>query len=507
MFRNRVFTTCAAIAVAAATVGPVWAEGEINVAIIGEADTFDPVISTKDIVATVTQHFYETLYTFDANWAPTPLLADGMPQVSEDGLTYRITIRDGVQFHDGSPLEASDVAASLLRWVDSSARARSLKPNVSSIVADGSAVVITLTAPYSPLVSLLAFNSAGAVISPAENIGADGLIAPIGTGPYQVGEHKPDQYLLLTRFDGYVSPEGEISNAAGARNQVPDEIRFIPVADGNTRLEGLLSGQFDFAESISAESYARLEDSDTVEPVLLENAIWPMFAINHKEGLMTNPDLRKAVQAALSTEDMMIAAVGDDTFFQLDGSLFPDGHFWNNDAGIEVYNQADAAKAREFLAAGGYDGTPLRILTSHQYEFHFKMAEVAKYYLEAAGMTVELDVVDWATLGQKRNNPAEWDIFITHSPFLPEPALVALYSVKNRIGWANADKEAVLAQFSTETDPAARQELFAKIQGYVMDDIPFLKIGNIHTLRGKSVNLTGVPSSYWPIFWNADVSE
>ena len=80
--RSRLFLTAAATALLAA---PLSAE-TLDVAIIGEPDTFDPMVSTKDVVSIVTQHFVETLFTFDDTWSVVPLLAADMPEISEDGL-------------------------------------------------------------------------------------------------------------------------------------------------------------------------------------------------------------------------------------------------------------------------------------------------------------------------------------------------------------------------------------------------------------------------------------
>lgn len=498
----------AAVGVLMATSSLVHAGSIINVAVIGEPDTLDPMISTKDIVTTITQHIFETLYAFDENWQPQPLIAASMPEITDDGKTYRIALREGITFHDGSVLNSADVVDSINRWIKTSSRAKALISIIETVEMDGdNSIVIKLNSPYAPLLSLLAFSNAGAAIFPQEIIGEDGLTETIGSGPYLLAEHKPDQYIRLTAFKDYISPKGETSFAAGARNQTPDEIRFIPVPDASTRLEGVLSGQFQYADSIFTESFDRLNKSKTAEPVLRDNALWPMFAFNHKQGLMANLNLRKAVQFALSEEDMLIAAGGEDRYFQTKAALYPEGHLWHSKSGIEAYNVADAAKAGEYLKAGDYDGTPLRILTSHQYEFHFKMAEVAKFYLEAAGFKVKLDVVDWATLGQKRNNPDEWDIFITHSPFLPDPALVALYSPQNRIGWKNSEKEAMFEKFTRETDITKRKALFDSLQGLVFADVPFIKIGNLSELRGQARGMKGVPESPWMMFWNAQAPK
>lgn len=497
----------AALLASSALAYPVFADGTIDVAIIGEADTFDPMVSTKDVVSIVTQHFVETLYTFDSGWNIAPLLATDLPEISNDGKTYKIGIREGITFHDGSTMDAKDVVASLNRWLDVASRGKLVADKISSVEATGDyEVTISMSEAYSPLLSLLAFSNSAAVVYPEEII-ADTIENVVGTGPYMIAEHVPDQYLQLVKFDGYVSREEPSDGAAGKRAQTVDEIRFVPVPDPNTRVEGLLSGQFAFADSLPAESYGRLSDSDKADPMLLEPFGWPIFAINHKDGLLTDKTIRQALQAALPIDDMLFAAFGDDNFFLTDGPLYPEGWAWRNEAGAELFNQNDQAKAAELLKEAGYDGTPLRILTSRQYEFHFKMAEVAKVALEMAGFTVQMDVVDWATLGQRRNDPALWDIYITHSPFLPEPALTDLYSSTSRLGWSNPEKDEILANFTTETDPEKRKELFAELQQQFFEDVGFLKIGAFNALSGTVEGLEGVTATPWPFFWNVSLSE
>lgn len=115
---------------------------------------------------------------------------------------------------------------------------------------------------------------------------------------------------------------------------------------------------------------------------------------------------------------MMLAAFSDDRFYSVDGSIFPEGSFWHTEAGVARYGEGDPETAAKLLKDAGYDGTPIRLLTSRQYEFHYKIGEVAKAYLEAAGFKVDMQVVDWATLTTRRADPKQWDIFITHSNFL-----------------------------------------------------------------------------------------
>ncbi|MEO0382676.1 MAG: ABC transporter substrate-binding protein [Pseudomonadota bacterium] len=496
---------CAALLSGAVLAAPVSAQ-TLNVAIVGEPETLDPMMSTKDVVSIVTQHFVETLYTFDESWAVAPLLAEDLPEISDDGLTYSIDLRQGVTFHDGSSMDSADVVASLNRWLEVATRGRGVAEQVAGVSATSDhSIEIQMNEAYSPLLSLLAFSNSAAVIYPEETL-AETMTDIVGTGPYQIMEHVPDQYLQLGRFDGYVSRDEPSSGAAGMRSQTADEIRFVPVPDANTRVEGLLSGQFDFADGLPAESLARIEESDVADPLLLRPFGWPIFAINHKDGLLTDLPMRQALQAALPIDDMLFAAFGDDNFFVVDGPLYPEGWSWRTDAGADLYNQNDQGEAGGLLEEAGYDGTPLRILTSRQYEFHFKMAEVAAAALEQSGFAVQMDVVDWATLGQRRNDPALWDIYITHSPFLPEPALTSMYASTSRLGWTDEEKDAILAQFTTETDPTVRQELFADLQRRVFEDVGFIKIGGFNALMGHRAGLTGVTATPWPFFWNASVN-
>ena len=193
--------------------------GVINVATIGEPPTLDAMASTADLVGIVSQHIFETLYTFDENWNPTPLLAASLPEISADGKIYTIKLRTGVKFHDGTDMDSADVVASLKRWTQIASRGKQVAPLIISIDAvDASTVRITLNAPHAPLLSLLAFNNAAAIILPSEKQ-QNPMTDPVGTGPYKLKERKADQYIQLVRFDGYKSPEGRENGYGGARHQ------------------------------------------------------------------------------------------------------------------------------------------------------------------------------------------------------------------------------------------------------------------------------------------------
>ncbi|MDK1373809.1 MULTISPECIES: ABC transporter substrate-binding protein [unclassified Sinorhizobium] len=482
--------------------------GVINVATVGEPPTLDPMASTADLVGIVSQHIFETLYTFDKDWKPTPLLAAGMPDISADGKTYTIKLRSGVKFHDGTDLDAKDVVASLDRWMKTASRGKQTAATIAGVEAvDPLTVKISLNAPYAPLVSLLAFNNSAAIVLPSEKQ-AEPMVDFVGTGPYKLKERKADQYIQLERFDAYASPDGESNGYGGARHQYADEIRFVPVPDPNTRIEAAVSGQYDYVDSLPVESLERVKGSSASEPVMLQPFGWPVFVLNSGNGITKNQELRKAIRAALSMEDMMAAAFGSTDFYALDAALYPAQYSWRTDAGTDGnYNIADPEKAAELLTAAGYKGEPLRILTSRQYEFHYKMAQVAAEYLKLAGFTVDLQVVDWATLTQRRADPTLWDIYITHSPFLPEPALIGMMSTKAPGQWDTPARAKAVDAFNAESDPAKRVALWADVQKVIFEEVPFIKIGDFNALSAKSKTLDGVSPAPWPYFWNASIKK
>lgn len=502
-------TTAMIVAVALGGVPSTsFADGVANIATIGEPDSLDPVVSTKLVVSTVTRGILETLYTFDGDTNIAPLLAATMPDISADGKTYTIPLRQGITFHDGSTFDAHDAVDSLLRWTRVAGRGKAAAKYVDSISAsDDHTVVIKMTSTYAPLMSMLAIWTGAPFIYPQEQIVDTPINDPIGTGPYRLQEHKPDQYIRLVRFDDYVMRDEPANGGAGRREAILDELRFIPVADSNTRVEGLLSGQFDYATSLPAQSVDRLEGSDTVEPLILVGYGKPIFAHNLKKGLMTNVDVRRAVQAAAAPADMLAAAFNDKRFYGVSGPIHAERFPWHSKEGVDRFNQADPVAAAAHLKKAGYDGTPLKLLTSHQYEFHFQMAQVLKANLEEAGFKVKMDVVDWATLGQRRKDPELWDIFITHSPYQPEPTLFGPWNPKWLSGWTTPEKDDAWNRLSTEVTFEGRKTAYDDLHRMTLEDAIVFQPGYFNDMHGKSKKLKNVVPQAFPFFWNAELAD
>ncbi len=482
--------------------------GAANIAMIGEPQTLDPMASTADLVGTIMLHVYEQLYTFDANWNVTPMLAESMPAISNGGLVYTIALRKDVKFHNGRDMTSDDVLASLKRWMDAAPRGKALGKEIKSIEAKGpNAIVITLNRPYAPLLAHLALPNGFAAIMAKASI-ATPLTQFVGTGPYMFKERKPDQYVQLVRFDGYKARSEPASGYAGKREALLDELRFIPVPNANTRVEGSLSGQYHFADVLPVESYARLESAANVKPVLTAPFGFPYLVLNTKQGPLANMALRQAVQASLNDADMLGAGFGDPKFYSADANHYAKNTPFYSTAGTENYGKGDAKKATALVAAAKYDGAPIKILTSQQYDFHYRIALVMAENLKAAGLKTDMQVVDWSTLIQRRNDPALWDIYITHSAVLPEPTLTPPQLGDGAPGWwSSPAKDAALAAFNAESDAKKRGALWGNIQSVVYTEVPYIRVGNFNSVTARSSKLDGYVAMPWPFFWNTGLQK
>src|SRR5438552_8609142 len=90
--------------------------GVLRIGNLGEPPSLDPHWGTQTITEVLTNHIFEGLYSLDEKYLPIPMLAEAMPVVSKDGLTYTIKLRKGVKFHNGKEMTSDDVLASLTRW-------------------------------------------------------------------------------------------------------------------------------------------------------------------------------------------------------------------------------------------------------------------------------------------------------------------------------------------------------------------------------------------------------
>ena len=152
---------------------------------------------------------------------------------------------------------------------------------------------------------------------------------------------------MCIRDRAYRAAKEAPSGDAGKREALVEELRFLPVPNPNTRVEGSLAGQYHFADLLPLEALPRLEKAaGKTLPVMTASFGFPYLVFNTKEGVMASQPMRRAVQTALGPGQMLAAGFGDTRFFTAEAQHFPKGTPFHTDAGPELHNDAQANQSR-----------------------------------------------------------------------------------------------------------------------------------------------------------------
>ncbi len=487
--------------------------GTLNVALTSDPPTLDIHQTTADIVALVTWHIYEPLFTWSEDFELIPELSE-THEVSDDGLTETVTLRQGVTFHNGEDLTSADVVASFERWSNMSALGADLREVIDEIdPVDDHTVEFQLNQSFGAFATLMSRQSQGFAIYPAsvvEESTETELSDFIGTGPYQFVEQVSDQHVHLERFDDYAQAADEPDGYGGHKYRYLDDIYFIPVPDEAARVAGLQAGDYDYLDVTPQDQFDTLDADPNVTAELLAPAAWGAFVLNTAEGPMANQTLRQAIQAALNHEEMAQAGYGEG-FFNLDPAIMHAETVWHTTAGEDLYNQNDPDRAMELMEEAGYDGSTIRILTSQERTHLYNMAVVAEQQLEDVGFDVELRVFDWPTVLELRQDPAEWELFQTNSTFRTDPVMQPYITSTDWPGWWDSDRKVELAnQLLSETDFDARFAAFEEMQELFYEEVPIIKTAEELTFNARSNRIQGFTGQVQiggPGFWNIWVED
>ena len=463
--------------------------GVLRVGNLGEPPALDAHWTTASITETLTNHLYEGLYSLDASNRPIPMLAEGHT-VSRDGLTYTFKLRQGVKFHNGKEMTSEDVVASLARWGKQSIYGKALfaqvvewkavdKYTAEMKLKEKSAIV---------LISLAVPNNFGAIYPKeiAEKFLPEIKVTEyVGTGPFKLAEWKPDQYIRMVRFDDYKARNEKPNGYGGGKTAHLDEIRWIPVPEVATRVAQVETGELEFADDLNLDAYDRLTKNPNVRPLVSKPYYWLVAVFNKKEGLMTNQKLRQAWQAALDIEPIMKnVAGGKAEFYRMDSSLAPvEITAWHTKLAGLPWNERNRDKARRLLQEAGYKKEPIRFMTTQEYKWMYDFALLTKQQLEDAGFTIDLQVVDWATLVKRRNNSKEYDVFTTGMGAFYDPTH-HIYLTASWPGWTtDEDILKLQADMAREVDPKKRMAMWEQQTRQVYEKVPIIRYGDLAGLR------------------------
>ena len=489
--------------------------GTIRAAMAGSPPTLDFVTSFAAQARDMGVYLYEGLVTIDANYDVAPQLAEKWT-ASADGKTYTFNLRKGVKFHDGSPVTAADVVASVERFRAQSPRKADLSMVSGARAVDPNTVEITLSQPSAAFVPLLAYPGPAVAIMPKkliEDVPAGKLpqTSIIGTGPYRLAEWVPDKHVHLQRFADYSPASTDASGYAGRRLACVEHIYFVPVPEVSSRVAGVESGDYDYGQNLPAETYKRLSATTGVKTFILKPYYEIFMHLNTQNGQLKEWKLRRAIQVGLNQEEIMLAAAGDKALFRLDPSLFFKEQFWHSNIGANRYNERDVTRAKALVKEGGYDGSPIRIITSSDFQFMYNAALATESQLRQLGFTTKLQAYDYPTMIDIfRKKRAEWDISYNAFSIRTDPGgfTFVLKSDSGYQPYASKEVDALLEKGLLERDRKARAKIYEQIQDQLYKDIPMIKHGDLFGFDALRERVDGFAVFYTtPRFWNVWVKD
>ena len=474
--------------------------------------TLDPHMTTTTATQQIAIHVFEPLVAYAADYSTVePVLLDSWSK-SDDGLTYTFELRDGVTFHDGSPLTAADAVASLDRIKDYSPISGFYEGVKSFDVVDDLTFSATLTTPIDLILSMAVPVTWQGIMPKAyvEKAGDEELHVGdlIGTGPFKIVDWKPDVEVRLEKFDGYVSPPGEASGFAGHKEALVSCVSFIPVKEAGARIAGLETNTYDYGENLPISSYDRVEADANVEPQTVKPQWAVAWELNKQEPPMDNPKFRQAVLAALDTEQIMrTVAMNDSTFYRVQPSrFFPEQTGLYSEVDQDQYNQANPERAKQLLQEAGYNGEEIVILSNRDYDWMYRATLAAAPQLEAAGIKVRIEFSDWPSQIGKALTLKGWHInqtgwSLTFNPVQLKGGLQT--DAPYAYGYSNPDMDKLLNEANMQMSDEERGTLVDQIQHIIFTDVPYIRFGDLFGLEGVRSNVSGYQSWYvTPRFYN-----
>jgi peptide/nickel transport system substrate-binding protein len=515
----------AGITAAAAVVMPRLARAERSNKLVfsptNDLTTLDPVVTFARPTRNHGYLVFDTLYGIDADWRTRPQMVEGH-RVEDDGLTWTLILRDGLRFHDGTPVLGRDVVASIRRFAQRISFADSLLAATGELSApDDRTVQFRLKQPFPHLPEALAGPGGNMPAIMPERLAMSSPFKPVseivGSGPYRFlpDEHVSGAHAAYARFALYQPRNnGTIGFTSGPKRAHFERIEWLTL-DPVSAMSALRTGEIDWWESVFRDAVEPLtRDSDlavvshyaTAMGILRFNQLHPPF---------DNTEVRRALLGGVDQAEAMIAVAGTDRTNWIDGvGLFPTGTPFASDAGINVIRAPrDYEAVRQALARAGYKGETIVVIASADLPAMQALAVIGADQLRRAGMNVDLQEMDAGTalrrrLSQQPPGKGGWNAFYyfldrstpTTNPF-GNPAIRA----DGRAGWdgwpTSPRIETLRSDWLNASSLDEQKRICVELQMQLWQDVPYIPMGEYWQATAYRKDLVGVLSGCLPVFW------
>ncbi len=453
--------------------------GQLVAAIAAEPDQLDPHKTTAYASFQVLENVFDTLVQPDENLEMQPALAESW-ETSDDQLTWTFKVRDGVTFHDGTKFTAEDVAYSFNRIIDEDLSNAYRFSAVKSVTApDASTVKIQLDQPTPNLLALIGGYKGLAIVEKANVESGDITRKPIGTGPFKLKSYTSGDSIVLTPNEDWWGGAPDLGS-----------VKFTFVPEPTVALANLQSGQVQWTDNLPPQQVESLQSGDSVEMgVVPSNDYW-YFATNEKRKPFDDPRVRQALAYGIDREAITEAAkFGLATVNQ---TAIPESSKWYFD--YSPYSH-DPDRAKQLLKEAGVTNLTVDMMVTSEYPETVQAAQVMAAELADVGIDLKIRTEDFATWLDDESK-GKFDAFMLGwlGNIDPQDFYYSQHHSKganNYQGFADADVDRLLDQAATETDEAARKQLYDDAAKIIVDKASYTYLYNPDVVQAWSPDLTG----------------
>ncbi len=510
--------------------GPALAQGAAarTLRFVPQANlaNFDPIWGTQYVVRNAAAMVWDTLYGFDETLTPKRQMVEA-EQVSADGLTWEFRLRPGLKFHDGTPVLAKDVVASLTRWSARDPMGQMLKALQNELVAiDDRNFRWVLKKPYPKLLMALGKNSTPMGFIMPERLAKTDPFQQvsefIGSGPmrFKRDEWNPGARAVFEKFADYVPRDEPSSWLAGGKRMGVDRIEWIVMPDPATASVALQNGEIDWWENPITDLVPQLRRNRNIRVDIAD----PLgnvgtFRMNHTTTPFNDLKARRAVLTALSQEDYMRALVGDDDklWKPLPGYFTPGTPLYSEEGGEILKGPRNLDAAKRLLAESGYNGSPVTCIVAQDQPITKAQGDVTADLLKRIGFNVDFVATDWGTTGQRRamKNPVGqggWSMF--HSWHAGADCInPAVYNAIRGngagawFGWPDVPAvETEVANWFDAPDLATEKAVIGRLNKAALDNVVYAPTGFFLSYQAWRSNVSGIVKGPLPFFWGVSKS-
>ena len=441
---------------------------------------------------------FDTLFALDAAGNAQPQMLAGYT-TEDDGKTWKLTLRDGLTFHDGTKVLARDVVASLHRWGVVDAFGQALFDATDELSSPSDKLVqFRLKRPFPLLPQALAKpTNPMAVVMPerlAQTPPRTFLTEMVGSGPYRfLGDQRiPGARNVYAKFDAYQPRSGIASFCAGPRIAHFDRVEWLTTPDPATQAAALQRGEVDWVEQPVMDLVPSLRRDKNLKVEVVETTgLIGVLRFNFLHPPFDNPAIRRAALQAVNQRDFMLAVAGEagpDVINDRVGYFSPSSPY-ASDAGMQNLSaKPDLTKLKDAVAKAGYKGEKVAFLGATDVARISAICQVGADMLSKIGLNVDYISTDWGTVVQRmqrKQSIAEggWSIFGLmwggYDWYSPAADVMLRGNGPNAwAGWPTLPKMELLRdQWLLAPDMPTQKALASDIQLQAFTDVPCLPLG------------------------------